>query len=120
MFHQEEIPLYSRPISHSYTQTNIDIDETLETVEYVKTVATVATVTVLDKAGHVQVKVMAGTENINSGEGSMSRDRLLNEGNYKIKFVCTVQGGKSWSLTLGSTKVSKKYMILILIFCHQF
>ena len=81
MSKQEEIPLYSRPISHSYTQTNIDIDETLETVEYVKTVKTVATVTVLDKAGHVKVKVMSGTESIDSAEGSRSMDRLLNRGN---------------------------------------
>ena len=51
MSRQEEIPLYSRPVSHSYTQNIIDIDSN-------ETVATVTTVTVLDKAGHAKVKVM--------------------------------------------------------------
>ena len=72
MSQQEEIPLYSRPVSHNYTQTIID-DET---------VATVATVTVLDKAGHAKVKVMSGMEHIDSAEGSRSIDRLLGNGKF--------------------------------------
>jgi hypothetical protein len=77
MFQQEEIPLYSRPISHSYTQNIIDIDTD-------ETVATVTTVTVLDNAGHAKVKVMSGMEHIDSTEGSRSMDRLLEEGNLKL------------------------------------
>ena len=73
MSQQEEIPLYSRHISHGYTQTIID-DET---------VATVATVTVLDKAGHAKVKVMSGMKNVDSAEGSRSMERLLNKVNYR-------------------------------------
>ena len=76
MSQQEEIPLYSRPVSHSYTQNIIDIDTN-------KTVATVTTVTVLDRAGYAKVKVMSGMEHIDSAEGSRSIDRLLNKGNYR-------------------------------------
>ena len=74
MSQQEEIPLYSRPVSHSYTQIIIDTDET------------VATVTVLDKAGHAKVKVMSGIEHVDSAEGSRSMDRLLSKGNYRMRF----------------------------------
>ena len=84
MSQHEDIPLYCRPVSHSFTQTNIDIDnaDTTETVE------TVATVAVLDKSGRGKIKVMSGMEHAAAGEGSRSMDLLLNKGDFiQICFI---------------------------------